>query len=59
MRVRNVSGADRGVTPPNAPHFHVEAGAEVEVSDALGKSLCAQPSNWQPVRETATEQEKE
>lgn len=51
MRVRNVSGVARGVTPPYSAHFVADVDETVEVDDGLGKSLLEQPSNWQPVRE--------
>lgn len=53
MRIRNVSGVARAVTPPYADSFIVDADETVEVDAVLGESLLAQPRNWQPVRETA------
>lgn len=33
----------------------VEPGESVEVDDALGKSLCEQPDNWQQAKSTKKE----
>ncbi len=59
MKVRNVSGVARGVTPAVDPPFVADVDETVEVSAELGKSLLAQPRNWKPVREAATKQDKE
>lgn len=59
MKVRNVSGVARGVTPPYSPAFVVDVDEQVEVDDELGKSLAEQPRNWKPVRETTDNKKKE
>jgi hypothetical protein len=52
MKVKNVSGVARGVTPADAEAFVVDDGDVVEVSAALGRSLCEQPANWSEVTTT-------
>jgi hypothetical protein len=56
MKVRNVSGVARGVTPAGAPEFEVDVDETVDVDDVLGKSLCEQPANWQQVSKTTTKE---
>lgn len=58
MKVCNVSGVARAVTPASEEPFVVETGDVVEVPEPLGASLCAQPRNWQPVEETDDEGEE-
>jgi|AntRauTorcE11898_2_1112593.scaffolds.fasta_scaffold06156_3 hypothetical protein len=47
MKVKNVSGLSRTIASTGQT---VEHDGEVEVSDGLGRSLCEQPVNWEPVK---------
>lgn len=49
MKVRNVSGRALAVFPADHPPFDAEPGEEIEVPEALGKSLAAQEDNWSAV----------
>lgn len=46
MKVKNVSGIDRYITPPNGDPIDAPAGAVIEVPDELGESLIEQDENW-------------
>lgn len=51
MKVKNVSPlGDLDVATPNG-YVLVKAGETFDTSDAHGKSLCDQPSNWVPAKE--------
>jgi hypothetical protein len=54
MKIRNVSGDDRDVTPADgSPPFTVEAGHVVEVDDALGANMLEQEDVWRAADTTS------
>lgn len=43
MRIRYVGSRPRDVSPSGSREFHVEPGDELDVADAVGRSLVEQP----------------
>lgn len=52
MKVKNVSPVGDLEVVVSGGYQLVKAGDVIDVSDAVGASLCEQPVNWAPVKET-------